>query len=249
VSASRYNIKPTTTVLCVPPMRARLETPFQRELGLSNTDARMRVLARLLELYVRRSGTLQPGFRNEFHAGLQQAFGKRVMVSASIYGKYTHNAFDSACWATRLLPSPSTGKLEDSGFMLCRADIRSSINFQCLFRCVSCVGAFYPPQVPEPELPSARPVCPSASTTTRNSTSPPTCIHVLREARCWRPVGEASIGVTTRHGGWRNSCYTASTTPTAHAATSTTAQWTPAVESKWVGPPTRSFRPDLPVTA
>jgi len=40
------------------------------------------------------SGTLQPGFRNEFHAGLQQAIGKRVVVSGEYIWKYTHNAFD-----------------------------------------------------------------------------------------------------------------------------------------------------------
>jgi hypothetical protein len=37
---------------------------------------------------------LQPGFRNEFHAGLQQAFGKRLVVSGEYIWKYTHNAFD-----------------------------------------------------------------------------------------------------------------------------------------------------------
>src|SRR5208337_2254755 len=40
------------------------------------------------------SGTLQPGFRNEFHAGLQQAFGKWVVFSGEYIWKYTHNAFD-----------------------------------------------------------------------------------------------------------------------------------------------------------
>ena len=40
------------------------------------------------------SGTLQPGFRNEFHAGLQQAFGKHLVLSGDYIWKYTHNAFD-----------------------------------------------------------------------------------------------------------------------------------------------------------
>ena len=40
------------------------------------------------------SGTLQPGFRNEFHASLQQAFGKHAVVSGEYIWKYTHNAFD-----------------------------------------------------------------------------------------------------------------------------------------------------------
>ena len=40
------------------------------------------------------SGTLEPGYRNEFHAGFQQALGKWVVVSGEYIWKYTHNAFD-----------------------------------------------------------------------------------------------------------------------------------------------------------
>jgi len=52
------------------------------------------VLAPLLACSNGVSGILQPGFRNEFHAGLQQAVGKRVVVSGEYIWKYTHNAFD-----------------------------------------------------------------------------------------------------------------------------------------------------------
>ena len=37
---------------------------------------------------------LSPGFRNEFHAGLQQAFGKYLVFSGEYIWKYTHNAYD-----------------------------------------------------------------------------------------------------------------------------------------------------------
>ena len=40
------------------------------------------------------SGTLHPAYRNEFHASLQQAFGKMLVVSGEYIWKYTHNAFD-----------------------------------------------------------------------------------------------------------------------------------------------------------
>jgi hypothetical protein len=40
------------------------------------------------------SGTLDPGYRNEFHASLQQAIGKHVLFSGEYIWKYTHNAFD-----------------------------------------------------------------------------------------------------------------------------------------------------------
>ena len=40
------------------------------------------------------SGPLTPGFRNEFHAGFQQAFGAHLVVDAEYIWKYTHNGYD-----------------------------------------------------------------------------------------------------------------------------------------------------------
>jgi len=88
-----YNIKPTTTVLRVSYART-LETPFNENLVLSSTGCANAVLAPLLNCTPGVSGILHPGYRNEFHAGLQQAFGKRVVVSGEYIWKYTHNAFD-----------------------------------------------------------------------------------------------------------------------------------------------------------
>jgi len=88
-----YNIKPTASVLRISYART-LETPFNENLVLSSEGCSNAVLAPLLACSPGVSGTLQPGFRNEFHAGLQQAFGKRVVVSGEYIWKYTHNAFD-----------------------------------------------------------------------------------------------------------------------------------------------------------
>ena len=91
--ASAYNIKPTNTVLRVSYART-LETPFNENLVLSSQGCSNDVLSPLLACTPGVSGTLQPGFRNEFHAGLQQAFGKNFVVSGDYIWKYTHNAFD-----------------------------------------------------------------------------------------------------------------------------------------------------------
>jgi hypothetical protein len=37
---------------------------------------------------------LSPGWRNEFHAGLEQAFGKYLVFSGEYIWKFTHNAYD-----------------------------------------------------------------------------------------------------------------------------------------------------------
>jgi hypothetical protein len=88
-----YNVKPTASVLRLSYART-LETPFNENLILSSEGCSNAVLAPLLACSSGVAGTLQPGFRNEFHAGLQQAFGKRVVVSGEYIWKYTHNAFD-----------------------------------------------------------------------------------------------------------------------------------------------------------
>jgi hypothetical protein len=88
-----YNIKPTQSVLRVSYART-LETPFNENLVLSSEGCSNAVLAPLLNCTSGVAGTLEPGFRNEFHAGLQQAFGRRVVVSGEYIWKYTHNAFD-----------------------------------------------------------------------------------------------------------------------------------------------------------
>ena len=55
---------------------------------------RKRRLCPLLLCSPRASGALSPGFRNEFHAGLEQAFGKYLVFSGEWISKYTHNGYD-----------------------------------------------------------------------------------------------------------------------------------------------------------
>ena len=71
-----------------------LETPFNENLVLSSEGCQDPVLSPLLSCSPGVSNTEQPGYRNEFHASLQQAVGKNVVVSGQYIWKYTHNAFD-----------------------------------------------------------------------------------------------------------------------------------------------------------
>ncbi|WP_433983388.1 TonB-dependent receptor plug domain-containing protein [Tunturiibacter empetritectus] len=88
-----YSVKQTNTVLRLSYART-LETPFNENLVLSSQGCLNEVLSPLLLCTPGVSGNLQPGFRNEFHAGLQQAFGKNLVISGDYIWKYTHNAFD-----------------------------------------------------------------------------------------------------------------------------------------------------------
>ena len=88
-----YTISRTNTVLRLSYART-LETPFNENLVLSSQGCGNDVLAPLLACTPGGRHTLEPGFRNEFHAGLQQAFGKHLVISGDYIWKYTHNAFD-----------------------------------------------------------------------------------------------------------------------------------------------------------
>jgi hypothetical protein len=88
-----YNIKPTKTILRLSYARI-METPFNENLILSSTGCQNPVLFTLLSCSSTNLTPLAPGRRNEFHAGLQQAFGRYVVFSGEYVWKYTHNAYD-----------------------------------------------------------------------------------------------------------------------------------------------------------
>ena len=92
-----YNYKPTNTVLRVSYART-MESPFNENLVLASNGCNYPVIAAFQTLV---SGgacvtttPLSPGHRNEFHAGLEQAFGKYFVIDAEYIWKYTHKAFD-----------------------------------------------------------------------------------------------------------------------------------------------------------
>ncbi|HZO99031.1 MAG TPA: TonB-dependent receptor [Terriglobia bacterium] len=88
-----YNIKKTGTVLRSSYARL-LETPFNENLVLSSTGCASPVLNPLLGCSALGVTPFLPGWRNEFHAGLQQAFGRYLVFSGEYIWKYTHNGYD-----------------------------------------------------------------------------------------------------------------------------------------------------------
>ena len=89
-----YNIKKTNSVLRVSYARV-LETPFNENLVLASIGCNNAVLNPLLACFEQGQVTpLSPGWRNEFHAGIQQAFGRYLVFSGDYIWKYTHNGYD-----------------------------------------------------------------------------------------------------------------------------------------------------------
>jgi hypothetical protein len=140
-----YNVKQTNTVLRVSYART-LETPFNENLVLSSQGCLNDVLSPLLACTPGVTGTLQPGYRNEFHAGLQQAFGKNFVVSGDYIWKYTHNAFDFSILGNTPIFFPiDWHNSKIPGFTL-RADVPSFHGFSAFAVMSSVAARFFPPQ-------------------------------------------------------------------------------------------------------
>ncbi len=141
-----YNIKPTSTVLRISYART-LETPFNENLVLSSIGCQSRILNPLLLCSSNSLTSLAPGFRNEFHAGLQQAFGKYFVLDGEYIWKYTHNAYDFSVLGN----TPITFPIEWHNSKIPGFAIRGSVpNYHGLtaFIVMSSVAArFFTPQV------------------------------------------------------------------------------------------------------
>jgi len=140
-----YTFGPTNTVLRVSYART-LETPFNENLVLSSQGCQNEVLNPLLSCSGSQLGTLAPGYRNEFHAGLQQAFGKNFVISGDYIWKYTHNAFDFSVLGNTPITFPiDWHNSKIPGFAL-RADVPYFHNLSAFVVMSSVSARFFPPQ-------------------------------------------------------------------------------------------------------
>jgi len=141
-----YNVKPTATVLGISYART-LETPFNENLVLSSEGCQNAVLSPLLNCSSGVSNTMAPGFRNEFHASIQQAFAKKVVVSGEYIWKYTHNAFDFSVLGNTPITFPiDWHNSKIPGYAL-HADVPQLHNFSAYVVMSSVAARFFPPQV------------------------------------------------------------------------------------------------------
>ncbi len=143
-----YNIKPTNTVLRVSYART-LESPFNENLIIASTGCNIPFLATLVPPpgVPCNSGAIRPGYRNEFHAGLQQAFGRYLVVSGDYIWKYTHNGYDFGnVGATPIYFPIEWTKSKIPGFAL-RVSVPNYHGFSALVTMSSVAARFFLPQV------------------------------------------------------------------------------------------------------
>ncbi|HVZ82984.1 MAG TPA: TonB-dependent receptor [Terracidiphilus sp.] len=141
-----YNIKRTGTVLRVSYART-LETPFNENLVLSSEGCNNDVLAPLLACTSGVSSVEDPGFRNEFHAGLQQAIGRHIVFNGEYIWKYTHNAFDFSVLGNTPITFPiDWHNSKIPGYAL-NVEVPEFHHFSAYSVMSSVAARFFPPQV------------------------------------------------------------------------------------------------------
>src|SRR5579872_3738740 len=141
-----YNIKRTSTVLRVSYART-METPFNENLVLSNNGCANPVLNPLLGCTVSGITPFVPGWRNEFHAGLQQAFGKYVVFSGEYIWKYTHNAYDFSVLGNTPITFPIEWDRSKIPGFAGRVSVPNYHGFSALAVFSSVAARFFTPQI------------------------------------------------------------------------------------------------------
>ena len=143
-----YNIKPSSTVLRLSYART-METPFNENIVIANTGCSNSVVAVLVPPPNTPcvSGFIHPGWRNEFHAGLEQAFGKYLVIDAEYIWKYTHNAFDFGVVAASPLAFPLDWHNSKIPGYAVRASVPNFHGFTGLVVLSGVAARYFPPQV------------------------------------------------------------------------------------------------------
>ena len=141
-----YNVKKTNTILRVSYARL-LETPFNENLVLSSTGCANAVLNPLLGCTVPGVTPFNPGFRNEFHAGIQQAFGRYLVFSGEYIWKYTHNGYDFSILGNTPITFPVEWERAKIPGYAGRVSVPNYHGFSALAVFSSVAARFFTPQI------------------------------------------------------------------------------------------------------
>jgi hypothetical protein len=142
-----YNFKQTNTVLRASYARV-METPFNENLVLSVQGCYDPVIQGIFATLGQCVPTsFDPGFRNEFHAGIQQAFGRHLVVSGEYIWKYTHNAYDFSVFGATPITFPiEWHNSKIPGFAI-RANVPETHGISAFLVLSSVSARFFNPQV------------------------------------------------------------------------------------------------------
>jgi hypothetical protein len=147
-----YSVKKTGTVLRTSYARTQ-ETPFNENLVLSSTGCGNPILNAVFATLSDGSCSgntatpFNPGFRNEFHAGFEQAAGRHFVFNGEYIWKYTHNAYDFSVLGTTPITFPiewHNSKIPGYALSATLTDIKG---FSARINASSVAARFFTPQL------------------------------------------------------------------------------------------------------
>ncbi len=144
-----YNIKRTNTVLRASYAHT-LESPFNENLILSSLGCANPVLAPLLlcsPSLAGKANPLTPGLRNEYHVGIEQAFGKYLVFSGEYIWKYTHLGYDFSVLGDTPITFPIEWTKSKIPGYAGRISVPNYRGFSALIVFSSVAARFFPPQL------------------------------------------------------------------------------------------------------
>ena len=141
-----YNIKRTNTVFRASYARI-VETPFNENLVLASLGCGDAVLNPLLGCAASGITPFSPGWRNEFHVGLQQALGRYLVFSGEYIWKYTHNAYDFSILGATPITFPIEWHNSKIPGFAGRVSVPNYHGFSALMVFSSVAARFFAPQL------------------------------------------------------------------------------------------------------
>jgi len=138
-----YNLKKTGTVFRAAYART-FETPFNENLILSSVTGAGGLAS---NLFGSNSLALQPGRRNQFNAGFQQAIGKWLLVDADYFWKYTNNAYDFSTLLNTTITFPISWNKSKLDGVTGRISTVNMHGFQAFWTFGHTRARYFPPEV------------------------------------------------------------------------------------------------------
>ncbi len=137
-----YNIKKTGTVVRAAYSRT-FETPFNENLLLSSSTG---IGGLTQNAFGSTAVAIQPGFRNQFNAGFQQAITKYMLFDADYFWKYTHNAYDFSSLLNTTITFPIAWHNSKLTGVTGRLSTINIHGFQAYWTFGHTIARFFPPE-------------------------------------------------------------------------------------------------------
>jgi hypothetical protein len=137
-----YNVKKTGTVLRVAYART-FETPFNENLLLASATGTGGLDQ---NVFGANSVPIQPGRRNQFNTGLQQAIGRYLLIDADYFWKYTHSAYDFSTLLNTTITFPVSWNNSKLDGVSGRVSTTNLKGFQAYWTFGHTRARYYPPE-------------------------------------------------------------------------------------------------------